>query len=101
MTSSVNTNTRCNGSLSGRALSMTLVMSNSIAIPSLALQHRALLFFYKQPICTIITMPKMFIDRYRSDGVSIAGGMLSGPVAESRPASALPELAISSYVAAP
>lgn len=55
----------------------------------------------KEPVRTIITMPKVFFERYGSGGVSIARRSLSGPVAESRPISALPELAISSDIAAP
>lgn len=54
-----------------------------------------------KPVRTIVTMPKMFFERYRSDGVPIARRSLSGPVAESRPVSALSEMAVSSDVSAP
>jgi hypothetical protein len=54
-----------------------------------------------KPVRTIVTMSKMFFERYRSDGVPIARRPLSGPVAESRPVFALSELAVSSYISAP
>ena len=55
----------------------------------------------KEPVRTLVTMSKMLLDQYWGDGVSIAGRILSSPVAESRPASALPELAIPSDITPP
>ena len=55
----------------------------------------------KEPVRTLVTMSKMLVDQYWGEGVSIAGRIFSSPVAESRPASASPELAIPSDITPP
>ena len=55
----------------------------------------------KEPVSTLVTMSKVLVDRYWGDRVSIAGRILGSPVAESRPVSALPQLAIPSDITSP
>ena len=55
----------------------------------------------KEPVRTLVTMSKMLLDQYWGGGVSIAGRIFSSPVAESRPASASPGLAIPSDITPP